>query len=915
MLGLYHFTTQTSEVPETNSPVDIGYHYVAVDDFGQPIDLNNNGIYDYLENPNGPVALIVGQPASETVAVGDTAVFTVTASGSAPLSYQWYFNSSLLSGGTNATLNLTNAQLTQAGNYWMVLSNPGGATTSSVAVLTVLSPSVVSGLRLWLNGDAGVTHDSSGLVSVWADQSGNTNNATQSNGSQQPTIVSNAINAHPVIHFNGSSAYLQLPDVMPSTTVTQGEAFAIVKATLDPAASDYKGLWSFGNVSGSAGGRESYPDSQGSIKDSFGSQSMRLVGLPAQPLTTYHEYDVSSATNDWEARINGVLICATNQNAVAFPSAPSLGESANAKFAGDIAEILVFNHVLTATERDAIGYYFNARYGLVQAPATPTNLTALAISSNQVSLVWNAVLTSTNINFKVERSAGNPYFFAPIALVRQGASYIDTGLSPGTTYYYRVKASNFGGDSGYSNTGSATPLSGQASFPLTSLVSWLKADAGHTGSKICFWADQSGSSNNAGQFYEGPNSGNIYPWCPTVLTNSINGRPAVHFNGTNSQLLLLQGVMQNLAASEAVAVVCAISNINNLKLWEFGTSIGDFYPTSSGTVQDGFGSTVPQNVGQPSSSVYVPHIYDVYSRPGDWAARINGVVQYETNQTEVSFPNQPEIGGGSDNADFYGEVAEVLVFNRVLAETERNAVGIYLAGKYGITNSPPPSPTNFVATGLSPIQISLHAAGAQTNTGSLIIERKLGSTGNYSQLGVLANPAASAFVDTVASSTAQYYYRLTAYNYAGLSSPVVIAPPTALINTPASATPLDLGTNFVITTTASDPDGSIAKVDLYNASNLLATLTSGPFTFTNSTTNAVYFGLTIKATDNQGNTRISSLVNLPVYTNTSGDGRNDGLDIYLGLDPTNTSNVPFNPSDVTPPIIHLLQPTNATWVP
>ena len=52
-VGLYHFTTQTNQVKETNSVVDIGYHYVAVDTNGVPFDTNGDGIPDYLEDANG----------------------------------------------------------------------------------------------------------------------------------------------------------------------------------------------------------------------------------------------------------------------------------------------------------------------------------------------------------------------------------------------------------------------------------------------------------------------------------------------------------------------------------------------------------------------------------------------------------------------------------------------------------------------------------------------------------------------------------------------------------------------------------------------------------------------------------------------------------------------------------------------
>jgi hypothetical protein len=53
LTGLYHYTTQTNQVKETNSIVDIGYHYVAVDANGNPLDKDGDGIPDYLEDANG----------------------------------------------------------------------------------------------------------------------------------------------------------------------------------------------------------------------------------------------------------------------------------------------------------------------------------------------------------------------------------------------------------------------------------------------------------------------------------------------------------------------------------------------------------------------------------------------------------------------------------------------------------------------------------------------------------------------------------------------------------------------------------------------------------------------------------------------------------------------------------------------
>lgn len=54
LAGLYHYTTQTNQVKETNSVVDIGYHYVAVNpSSGLPYDYDGDGIADYLEDANG----------------------------------------------------------------------------------------------------------------------------------------------------------------------------------------------------------------------------------------------------------------------------------------------------------------------------------------------------------------------------------------------------------------------------------------------------------------------------------------------------------------------------------------------------------------------------------------------------------------------------------------------------------------------------------------------------------------------------------------------------------------------------------------------------------------------------------------------------------------------------------------------
>jgi formylglycine-generating enzyme required for sulfatase activity len=74
---------------------------------------------------------------SVTVTVGQTAQFTVTATGTAPLTYLWQFNGMNIAGATQSTLVITNAQASSAGDYRVVVSNSGGSVISAVAKLTV----------------------------------------------------------------------------------------------------------------------------------------------------------------------------------------------------------------------------------------------------------------------------------------------------------------------------------------------------------------------------------------------------------------------------------------------------------------------------------------------------------------------------------------------------------------------------------------------------------------------------------------------------------------------------------------------------------------------------------------------------------------------------------------------------------
>jgi len=91
-------------------------------------------------NAGAVAPLITTQPANQTVTVGQMATFTVVATGTAPLSYQWQKNTTAISGATSASY--TTPATTSADNsakFVVVVSNTAGSVTSNAATLTVNS--------------------------------------------------------------------------------------------------------------------------------------------------------------------------------------------------------------------------------------------------------------------------------------------------------------------------------------------------------------------------------------------------------------------------------------------------------------------------------------------------------------------------------------------------------------------------------------------------------------------------------------------------------------------------------------------------------------------------------------------------------------------------------------------------------
>jgi len=78
------------------------------------------------------------EPADQTVFEGQPFTLSVSAQGSAPIGYQWYFKNAPIEGATNDSYTVASAALDDAGDYYVIVTNPVPSTaTSRTAHLTV----------------------------------------------------------------------------------------------------------------------------------------------------------------------------------------------------------------------------------------------------------------------------------------------------------------------------------------------------------------------------------------------------------------------------------------------------------------------------------------------------------------------------------------------------------------------------------------------------------------------------------------------------------------------------------------------------------------------------------------------------------------------------------------------------------
>ena len=141
---------------------------------------------------------ITGQPQSLSVSLGANVTLRATASGSSPLAYQWFQNSTVIGGATNGMLLLTNVSLSSAGGYVALVTNVSGSATSQVATLyvdpafTKITAAPVATDGGDSSGCAWGDYDNDGFIDLFVGNSPSPNALYRNNGDGTFTKITNA---------------------------------------------------------------------------------------------------------------------------------------------------------------------------------------------------------------------------------------------------------------------------------------------------------------------------------------------------------------------------------------------------------------------------------------------------------------------------------------------------------------------------------------------------------------------------------------------------------------------------------------------------------------------------------------------------------------------------------------------------
>jgi hypothetical protein len=250
----------------------------------------------------------------------------------------------------------------------VILSDPGVTDACGGTLNGTENLLPASGLVLWTRADAGVQLDDLNRVEMWKDLSGAGNHITQPTEGNRPVVATNAINGLPVIRFNTTQFM--------TTATGFTNPYSIFTVSKMNNGTDRR-LISSANQNwllGTWGGFQNVMYAEGWLTASSGPTPDNLPHMYSATgtgaLTTFYDFGNVIASN-----ASGVFA----PNRLQLNSyGGGLGESSD----GDVAEVIIYNRVLTAAEREKVEGYLAYKYNLQAPVASMRAAQSFAVGAN-----------------------------------------------------------------------------------------------------------------------------------------------------------------------------------------------------------------------------------------------------------------------------------------------------------------------------------------------------------------------------------------------------------------------------------------------------------------------------------------------------------------------------------------------------
>jgi len=576
------------------------------------------------------------------------------------------------------------------------------------------SATVSNGLQAWYRADLGVTTDANNNVSQWADVSGNGVHVVQSDVTQEPALTASAIGGLPAVQFaRGNNLVSALADLQAGSTDV-----SVIVVTRPVANQGYTSLLDWNNFGvGNTTGDQYFMIWRDDLGGSHGYGT--AMEVPGGNVQLMEFVKAGAQENEY---LDGVLkVVGTDASPMGTAASPmKLGlNNSGWSYAGQIAEVLIYNRALSDAERAQIEAALGHKFSIPVDPPTATLTSpvqgSLYSTSATITLSGQAVTNASGASI-----TSVAFFNGTTSL---GAGTLVSGTT--STYTLVLPANTFSAGSynismtavdsnGASVSTAPVTIQVLAALPVPAVSSglraWYRADQGVTtdplnSNNVSEWADISGN----GLVEQGVGGGE-----PGWSATGMNGQPAVQFD--NSRYTSLISAVEDLqAGSTDLSVIVVMAPAATQYTYATVLNYGNNFQLMRAYWNDPVNSYVLNWAdivsGYGSGGYYVPvslspdqaQIMEFVKNGSQQTSYLNGVSQVTGTQpgNMANGPAQLSMGDG-----LTAQIAEVLVYNRALSDAERAQVEASLGQNYSITVNPP------TVTLTSPVQASLYAASA-----------------------------------------------------------------------------------------------------------------------------------------------------------------------------------------------------------